>query len=232
MRHVALLLSFCLCALAFAGIARGDDEVQRALAQLRDLDASLEELSLHVERHDLGRLMVFKSAGKAVTDAIGENGLGHMGTMGKYQVMIVAYTHSGEWFTRVATRRTEAVITRLQALASTIADERGIANHSKISEGIFKQMHKLVVDLLDLPLGDALKERLVTLVGPLGQAIAVAAVRGDQHVATIDAGRDVYRRLVALYPDFDAVRVSDAAFSMVINIHGLNEFYSDLTGVD
>lgn len=228
-----LLILWCALAnlIALAQPAFADGETDRAITQLNDLADNLDEVSLHVERHDLGRLVVLKNNGVTVLESIRANGLGHMGTLGKYQMLIVSYDYSTELFQRITTVRTTAAIARLQALAAIIKSERGFDEVSKITEGIFRQMHKLVLDLIDLPLQDAFRQQLVDLIAPIGRAIATAAVNGDQHVDTMKAGKDVHDKVVALYGAFDAVRVSDAAFNMVINIHGLNEFYAEWTGI-
>jgi hypothetical protein len=150
--------------------------------------------------------------------------------MGEYQVMDMEFRYSSELFDRVTTRRTTDAIARVRAIVAQIEAERRITDPSLITKGIMEQMLRLVQDLQRVPLPDDLAQALSDLRSPIAHAIA-AAGDGDQLDTTRDAARLVHDRIVALYPMFDAIRASDAAFNMVINIHGLNEFYAEWTHI-
>lgn len=223
---LALLLCFGLF-VPHGSLAHAEGEVERAKGQLKELETLLDEISLHVERHDLGRIVVLKNAGSTVLSSIDANGLGNLGTMAKYQILCISYHYSIAFFQRVETRRTKVAIARSQALALDIERAIDFPTNSLITEGIMRQMHQLVLDLMDLPLDATLSASLIDLIAPLGRAIAISRQHGDHRDETHAAADAVHDRLKELYGAFDQVRISDVGFQMVINLHGLNEFYGE-----
>jgi hypothetical protein len=210
-----------------------EDEVSTAKQQLnRELEL-IEQITPYVERLDLARLDFLKRKILAVRGAIEAKGLAHMATITAYQELIVSFRYSVAFFRQIRTTVTENGIAELLKINDTIIAARGFDDtpYTKITAGVFDQIHKLVLQLGEGPLlSEGLKAKVNELIVPIGRAIAEGRAEGDRP-ETFQAGTVAYCKILSLYPDFDRVQRSDAGFDVVLEIQGLSEFYAEFAQI-
>lgn len=228
MRLVILTLFFGM------GVAHAaDDELNVAKAQLAREVKLLSDIEKYVERIDLARLFVLKKSAQNVSDSIAQVGFSNMATMRKYQELIVAYRFSMAFFQQIESDDTKDDIAELLRINDAISTARGFDDspYTQITASVFTQMHKLVLQLTDggPALPEELKQKLSELKAPLGNLIAIAK-EGDRP-KTFEAAVPVYHKIEALYPEFNQVMSSHAAFNLVLEIQGLNEFYAEFAQI-
>lgn len=214
--------------------AAGDSEVTEAKLQLNQEIRLLTHMQRLVERHQLARLFVLKKSAENVLESIDKFGISNMQTMRKYQELIVAYRFSLAFFQEIETEDTRDEIAQVLQLNDQISTARGFDDspYTQLTGSVFNQMHQLVLQLSDnnTSVSPELKQKLSDLKAPLGQVIAVAK-EGDRP-KTFDAAIPVYRRIEALYPDFNLIMSSHSAFNLVLEIQGLNEFYAEYAQIN
>lgn len=221
---------FLLCAASAHAFAPGVDK-EEALKQLRQESELITSIEPYVERLDLSRLYVLRTAVTRVTQAVTTNGLGHKSTFQEYQNHVVSFRYSSAFFKRIETRRTKEWLVQLQGIAKAIEENFGFDDspYTQITASVFTQMHKLILELEQLAISDGLRAKLGELKAPIGNVVAVAK-QGDRPKA-FEAALPVYQRIKGLYGDFFEVASSSAAFSTVMEIQGLNEFYGEFAQV-
>jgi hypothetical protein len=222
-------LIYGACALflwfASAGMADGTSPVEKAKQDLQRQMDLLDAVRPYVERQDLGRLLLLRNASKAVIDSIDTNGPMHVKTMRAYQDLIVTYRYSKVYFSQITTAETEPEIQEIQAIAEDFAKEYGFDDspYTQITYNVFSQMYKLVLQLEAMPISTELKAKLEDLKAPLGEIIAIA--KGGDDYVTFQQAISRSQQIQQLYPLFYQVASSDAAFYLVLEIQGLNEWY-------
>ena len=225
-RRLLGLLLVCLT-LATGRTAFAGDDVAQALAELAHQDDALTRIALHVERPDLGRILLIEAQVKIVANAIRADGLANTATMNEYEVLVLRYRYSHELFARIRTDWTGPIIDGLLAEVAQMAHERGLDRNPAVKtvKNIFMQIFQLVNAALGETLPPGLAPRLRTLVPALGVAISAADL-GDRPEA-FAAATPVYKQIVELYPEFYAIRTSEPAYEDVVSIQGLAELYAE-----
>jgi hypothetical protein len=204
------------------------NEVATAKVQLNQQIAIITKLEPWVELPELSRLYVLKRASAMTLSLVNQKGLGNMTTIRAYQNLIVTYRFSRDFLTRITNEVNKEQIDQLVALEQQIATARGFDDspYTQITANVFTQLYQLVQTLSQLPLQDArFKTELQDLVPQLGKVIAIAKEGDRPH--TFNAAVPVYDKIKALYPRFDEINRSDAAFNTTLEIMGLNEFYGE-----
>jgi hypothetical protein len=208
-----------------SGVADDAGSVEKAKADLQRQMDLLDAVRPYVERQDLGRLYLLHQVSQAVVDSIDQNGPMHVETMRAYQNLIVTYRYSKVYFQQITTAETDAQIQEVQGIAENFAKEYGFDDspYTQITYNVFSQMYKLVLQLEAMPISDALKAKLDDLKAPIGEIIAIA--KGGDDYVTFQAAIPRAQMIQQLYPLFYQVASSDAAFYLVLEIQGLNEWY-------
>lgn len=226
----AVGIGLCLFAAIQGGPARGEDETSRARGKLEREMEILRWLERDVERPDFARLRFIETNVRLTLDSINEKGLAHSQTIRYFQQLKYSFSYSKSFFSHIETDETHDRIQELLALHDDILRQLGLDTLpvTQITADVFNQMHKLFQQLRDSgTLGSDLEKKVTDLIAPIGHVIAIARL-GDRP-KTFEAGTVVYRKIVALYPDFNRVESADAAFDIVMEIQGLNEVYGDLS---
>src|SRR5690606_35704815 len=97
------------------------------------------------------------------------------------------------------------------------------APYTQVTLNTFTQIHKLILQLLNVSLEAGLKKKIEELKGPVGELMAIAK-QGDDF-KTFSEATPRCRLIRSLYPDFYRIAESDAAFALVLELQGLNEWY-------
>jgi hypothetical protein len=225
------------CTLALFGVlsfpALGN-EVSTAKGRLSRQIHLIGKISDYVDRVDLARLTYLKNTGQKVLDTIEEKGgIGNLAVMREYQILIISYRYSEDFFKFIATERTKKQIADLVKIYTEIAEARGFddAPYTKITLSVFQQVKILLDELAQMPVGDELKEKMRGLLPLLGHTIARAEEKGDRR-SIYELSVPLSKQITVLYPLFDQVGASSAAFEVVLSIQGLNEFYSEFAEID
>ncbi len=234
---------FCLLLSGLFG--SGAAEARPATAMLFQQITQLDAISPYVERIDLARLLVIRSAVQAVAQDMERNvrdGKSEVTfqTLRLIQNLIVQYRFSQVFFgwteprsiNSIYTDATKTPLAKLKELADGMVVEYGYDDspYTQITANTFRQMQRLLKQLEDLPLDPSFAERLRALWMPIGETIAIAE-QGDRPrafekaIAVVQAMRD-------LYPMFDEVSSSSAGFQMVLELQGLTEFYAEYAQVN
>jgi hypothetical protein len=202
-------------------------EVDEARLELQREVELIQDIAPHVERQDLGRLLLLKGYSENVIRQIERAGLGNMATLREYQFLIVGYRYSAEYFSRIKTEATADEIAELLRINDRIIQERGFDDspYTQITRSVFGQMHRLFVDLGKSQVSPQLRARLLELDRAFADVVTVGG-NGDRP-KTFDAGSRLAKKIRALYPEFDQIAQSHPAFNLVISIQGLNEFYAE-----
>lgn len=223
-KFIYFLLISGLASHAIAG-----DRVAQAVAQLQRQISLIESVQPFVERADLPRLFVLKSASRRVLESLQDEGRGpfHNETNREYQQLIVIYRYSKSFLDDISGRHTRGALGELSRITDLIAKTNGFDDspYSLITMSTFNQLHKLVLQLLELDLEPALREELRGLQPALGKVMAVARL-GDTF-QTYREAIPVCAQVRRLYPRFNAIAASNAAFERTLEIQGLNEWYID-----
>ena len=224
----AFLLASGVVSTAFAQTS----EKEQALQQISEIEAGLATIERTVEREDLGRLHLLKQQMAKLKTTVNARGISHMATIREYQVVIVSFRYSTAYFASIATEATEPVIEGLSKIVARIVDERGFDDspYTHIAEGTFTQVHKLMMELMALPIDPVLKAKLTELLPDVGRMMALSR-QGDMRETVLNASVPLVLKLKELYPDFYRVGRHDRAFDVVLNIQGLVDFYADFAQV-
>lgn len=230
------LLSTC-AALIFFNIlsirpALALDEMTQAIDQLNTQIEIIESMKFYVERKDLARLIVLEKSATHVIDTLHQNGLANMLTIRAYQEMLLSYQYSQSFFKQVSTKSTEKSISDLMAINAAISKARGFDQSPYLTmiANILNNMNTLADQLNQLPVDENLKKNVVALKPEMGRAIALAR-QGDRPKA-FAAGISISKKLMGLYPLFNAVMASDEAFNVIMELQGLNELFAEYAQMD
>ena len=222
------VLGGLLCLLVFQGWAVAD-EISDAKDRLNREIRLIEHLSNYAERPDLARLYLLRSASRTVLESIEKNGLAHKTTFQEYQKLIVAYRYSVAFFRKIETDDTKKSIIALLQLNEQIVKAHGFDDspYTQITLSVYTQMEKLVAQLLQLSLSEATRIRLVDVKPVLGEVIAITKAKGGDRRTVYQVAERAYKAITDLYPEFNKIASSDAAFDVTLEIQGLNEFYAE-----
>ena len=205
------------------------DEIADAKARLNRQVQLTQAIAPYVDRPYLARLYMLRSASKSVLDSIEKNGLAHKITFQEYQKLIVAYRYSVSFFKEIESEDTEKWCIELLKINEEIVKAHGFDDrpYTQITVSVYTQLEKLRDDLSKLSLSDELKIKLANLKPLLGEVLAKAQAEGGDRRLIYPVSERAYRAVVELYPDFNAISSSEAAFEKTLEIQGLNEFYGE-----
>lgn len=225
---IFLLLSFLLNSQNL----QANDEYARAEQQLERMNVILDELSFSLEREDLARLYVLQQAPKRVQDVMKIKGLANMATIREYQVLIVTFRFSHNFFSRVETTHNESLLRELLDINTAIIEERGFDDspYTQLILSSFQQIHQLMSDLVSMDIPNSLRSSVEDIIPDVGLLLAVAK-QGDRPRA-FDSGKSLYPKIRALYPEFAKVAASNNAFQTTLAIQGLNEFFAEYAQIE
>jgi len=215
-----------------SAMASVDDEVRTAMGQLQKQINLIGEIEPYVERLDIARLYVLKSATQVVLNSITSNGLGNKTTFQSYQHQIIKFRYSTSFFKAITTTQTTVPIAEIQKIEEGIIKAFGWDDspYTQITADVFTQLHDLFEQLGKLPVTQTLRDQVVAFTPELGRVIAIAK-QGDRP-KTFEAARPLYFKLTGLYNLMNEVAAADAAFPIVIEIQGLNEFYAEFAQIN
>jgi hypothetical protein len=207
----------------------------------------IDSVSQYVERIDMARLLIVKSAVKAVIENLAANAQGGkkeitFQTLRLIQNLIIQYRFSQVFFgwsepraiTSIYTESSAAELARLKLLSDSIQSEFGYDDspYTQITATTFRQMQRLLKQLEDLPLDPAFKKELRALWAPIGAAIASAEAAGGDRRKVYEPAMAAIERVRALYPNFNQVSASQSGFAMILELQGLTEFYAEFAQAD
>ena len=111
---------------------------------------------------------------------------------------------------------------------------------SQITYSVFSQMHRLTTQLSFCKIPEDLKQKLADFQPVVGEGLAFAKdpIPGKKEEERRKRHwENVYRALIALYPDFNRLATSgfdfdatDETFETTSLLRGLNEFYGEVAG--
>lgn len=221
-RFLTVVLILTACAV------HAEDEAEKVRTWLGTELRLLHWLERDVERLDLARLRLIETNVRVTLDSLNQFGLAHARTIRAFQQMIITFRYSSAFFTQIETDETRQAIKELLKTNEDLTRKLGFDDSpfTQITANVFTQMHKLFQQLHESgTLTATLDMKVSDLIVPMGQAIAVAR-QGDRP-RTFEAAIPLYRQIVALYPEFNKIGSSHAAFDVVLEIQGLNEFYGE-----
>lgn len=229
MRSKLVVGLFVLVSLVLGSPAHAsDDEAEQMRTWLGSELRILHWLERDVERLDMARLRLIETNVRVTLDSLNQNGLAHARTTRSFQQMIITFRYSSAFFSQIETDETRVQIKELLTTNEDVIRKLGFDDSpfTQITANVFTQMHKLFLQLHDSgTLSGDLQTKVNDLIVPLGQVIAIAR-QGDRP-RTFEAAIPVYRNIVKLYPAFNKIESSHAAFDIIIEIQGLNEFYGE-----
>ncbi len=225
---VALLLSLPQFAVA-------SDEVQTAKNELQEMIDLCERIKPYIERKDIGRFLVIQRSMHDVSDLLNSEGLGSLKTVRGYEFMLITVRHSMAFFNEVQTTYTSGMLKKIiqtnEAIAVRIDFDEDGSPATRITATVFSQMHKLLLQLRTLPgVPDDIRLEAESLIAPVGNVIAIAR-KGDRP-KTYEAAIPLQKKITSLYPVFEKIVSSHAAFNLVYEIRGLNEWYGEFAQVN
>lgn len=233
------IFSIVVQASAWAGTPTANS--QPFYDQIQQLDA----IAPYVERTDYSRLLVIRKSVEQVIQSMEDNvasGLKEVTfqTLRLIQNVIVQYRFSQVYFgwsepkavTSIYVEAVAANIDQLKILSDTIVKEFGFDDspYTQITANTFRQMQRLLQQLETLPLEQKFKDQLRALWPGIGEVIAIAE-QGDRP-KTFEKAIPMVDELKKLYPLFNQVSAVDAAFEMVMELQGLNEFYAEFAQIE
>lgn len=205
----------------------------------------LNEIAPYVERIDTARLFVVRNGVEAVKSDIeanvqaGKNEITFQ-TLRLIQNLIIQYRFSQVFFgwteprsiTSIYTEVTAGQLAELKTSSDEMVKTYGYDDspYTQITANTFRQMQRLLKQLEDLAINEALKKELRAMWMPIGETIAVAE-QGDRP-KTFEKAIPVVQKMRALYPMFDDIASSDAGFQMIMELQGLTEFYAEFAQVE
>lgn len=218
------------------------DPVIDPFTQQRDL---IDSLIPYAERSDVPRLLAIRSTIDATLQEIqGNRGAGRRDvtfpTLTRIQGLVIQYGFSKVFFgwtnppalTSIYTEETAATLAKLKTQSDQLVTDYGFDQtmFTQITANTFKQMQKLLLSAEDVTLATNLKSQLRSLWPAVGKVIA-AAEQGDRPKA-FELSKPLAKTIRSLYPFFDQISSSDAGFSIVMELQGLNEFYVEFAQMD
>jgi hypothetical protein len=186
----------------------------------------IEVISPFVERIDLPALLVLKRSAAGTLESIKTHGAAHMQTMQGLQEHVIQYRFSRSLLEQIRAGHTAKWLADLQKTAQDVAATTGFdeSPYTRITLSVFTRIKDLLAEILKLPVPDELRAQIVSQRPELGRLLSKAS-EGD-HAETFEAAAEMQKRIEALYPAFNAISIGNAAFNHVLEIQGLNEFYT------
>jgi len=227
------VLALALLLVPLVAKPAANDEAEQMRTALGEELRILHWLERDVERLDFARLRLIETNVRVTLDSLNQNGLAHARTIRNFQQMIITFRYSSAFFTQIETDETGRQIKELLAINDDVIRRLGFDDtpFTQITANVFTQMHKLILQLHDSgTLSGELQKKVSDLIVPLGQVIAIAKQGDRPH--TFQAAIPIYHRIAALYPEFNRIESSHAAFDIIIEIQGLNEFYGEFAQAD
>lgn len=220
------------CLLLLGGRAFGQPfKAEEALNKQLEL---IEKVTPQVETYDLPRLIFLRAATQRAKDSLLDDKRGplHRETANQFYNLVIGYRYSKSFFDQIKSDDTADSFDELFAIANRVADAYGLDDSTKtqITASSFTQMHKLVLQLLQMDIPDDLRTQLEAMKEPLGHVIATAAL-GDRF-KTFKAAIPVCKQLHTLYPLFLKVRPGEPAYNVILEIQGLNDTYVDYAQIE
>lgn len=214
------------------GSAKASGDFAPLYILVKRQSATIDRILPYVERQDIPKLAFLKQTSRKLLESIIARGQANMETLQNLQEMLIAYRFSVNVFQTVRTVRTSQYIEDLQSVTRQISDLSGFdqSPYTKITFGVFQRLRVLTLSLTELPIQQTLAEKLRDLQPQIGRVLA-AASQGD-HRLTLQAGEECLAKIVALYPAFNEISISDMAFNSVMEIQGIGEFYADFIKAD
>jgi len=181
-----------------------------------------------VERPELGQALTLKKLTRQLIEAIEtpQLGEGHKLTTNLLDNLIMRYRHSSPFLQSLDAAVAVPAIENITRIADAIAKKRGFDDspYSQATATAYKQIYELITkDLADLPLPKDLGAKINALKADIGGVIG-AGNSGDS-LHTLALGIPLYRKVEALYPDFNDIPADDVAFPVIVQIQGCNEWY-------
>lgn len=210
------------------------NEVENAKRQLGQILANLDHIKksgLHMQ--DEGRIFILERSVNDVLSSVNEKGIGNLRTLNLYQQLIVKFRFSIQFFEFIRTMQTENQIAQTLELVQKIREERGFDDdpYSKVLKSNLEQIHNSLVQIArmnDTP--SEIKQRIQALTPAFGGAIAIAD-QGDRPKA-FDKAIELYRSVKDLYGALQQLSSNPAAFRLVLEVMGLNEFVAEYSQVE
>ena len=208
-----------------------DTREAKAISQLESQIALIESIEEFVERLDLARLYVLKLSSQNVLNSIQDHkrGYGHRLTIKEYEQLVLTYRHSTAFFKMIDTQETKDTLKELADVSSQIAIDQGLDENLKtfITYNTYKKINELIHSLKDVAMPEELKQKLNALTPALGKLLGATKEGDEISGASAAAAKPVYDQLIALYPEMNKIAASDAAFNIILEIQGLNEYYAE-----
>lgn len=172
------------------------------------------------------RHFLFKKRTQQVIDSINKRGIGPMGTTQAYLEMIDKFTYTSAFWEKNATPALQSTIQAALAVVKQIEEEKEFGKYqiTRVAN-TFVEITQLLNDLVDETKSPLLNQTVNELRPHLALAIAKGQL-GDRPEA-FDSGTLAYDRLKSLYPLFNSLANSKAAFGLVLNIQALVDYYGD-----
>jgi hypothetical protein len=223
---VFLVITLVGAALAAPPARAAAADVYTLRTKLSRESALIAQIRPYVERQDLPALLVLESATNNVKEGLQINGPAHMSTLQGFQELVISSRFSKNLFSQARTVRTASQLEELQKIGQELAQSTGFDDnpYTRITASVYSQVTALSKKLLEIDIPAPLRKSLEDMKPLLGRLLAQAA-EGD-HSRTFAAAEEVQRKYATLYPLFDQVAGSDAAYLLVLELQGLNEYYA------
>lgn len=218
---------------------------QQAKSILENQLVLLDKIEPTVERLDLARIIVIRISINTVLNNITSNTAQNLSpitfeTMRLVQNLIIKYKFSHVFFGWEETPSPFSIytlITRSELLELKSIYEKMVivfgfdaSPYTTITSNTFQQMKKLLDDIEKIPSDETLKSKLRSYWPLIGRTIAIAE-QGDRPCAFALASK-VIHEIRKLYPSFNEMSDSSAAFDLILEFQGLTEFYAEFSQID
>ena len=206
-------------------------ELDDSLNLLQKQNELLKDLKEEIEYFDTGRVILLEKAVYEVTTSIKANGFVNMQTLFAYQNLVIKFNYSTDFFRTVTSVQNQNIIKQLLINAGSIARNIGMndLNYPTIIFSTFKQVTTLLNELKkDENLPKNIQD-LIAIINPQIGKLLSNASNGDRPMA-FAAGNEIYDIVKNnLYDHFYALQESEVAFSTIIEIYGLMDYYNEFS---
>lgn len=227
-----IIVCFMFGVTAYEKIAYAESAENDIRALLEGEVEIMRALERGTVRLDLARLRLIETNVRVALSSLNEFGLAHANTNRAMQQVIITFRYSNAFFTQIQTLKSRQSIRALLETNDQVTRKLGFDDtpYTQITAYVYSQMHKLFMQLKDSGvLAPSLREKVENLIVPMGHLIALAK-QGDRPL-TFDAAVPLQRLITELYPLMNAITQSDAAFDIILEIQGLNEFYAEFAQI-
>lgn len=222
--RLALILSLTA---SYAGT-----ETEEELARLQKQTETLQDVAKYLLPLDRSRVEFLIKENIKLSNTIIEYGLTNGKTFQEFQIYIVKYRYSGDFFKNLSKgilkQHLESVINAFVA----IEEEKGIDSDPffKISYSVFDQLKVLLMELKKREISKSLKDKISNLLVTTGRFLGKSS-RGDRRTI-LNEGVVLYKKYTEIYPDFEDLYAKEKLFDHIIQIQGLLEFYGEYVEAD